>query len=91
MTYSVNGIQPSLIQYSINNHQSQPIPFKCYYLFIVSHYMFRPTCRPSSGVADKITSNGSVTDYPSVDPPSPDIYGIIVFTANVVEIISKEA
>jgi hypothetical protein len=34
--------------------------------------MFRPTCRPSSGVTDKITTNGSVTDYPSVDPPSPD-------------------
>jgi hypothetical protein len=59
-------------------------------LFIVSHYMFRPTCRPSSGVADKITSNGSVTDYFSVDPPSPDIYGIKVLIANAVEIMSKE-
>jgi hypothetical protein len=52
--------------------------------------MFRPTCRPSSGVADKIISNGTVTDYPSVDPPSPDIYGIKVLTANAVEIIRKE-
>jgi hypothetical protein len=48
--------------------------------------MFRPTCRPSSSVADKITSHGSVTDYPSVDPPSRDIYGIKVLTANAVGI-----
>jgi hypothetical protein len=52
--------------------------------------MFRSTCRPSSSLADKITSNGSVTDYPTVDPPSPDIYGIYVLTANAVEIMSKE-
>jgi hypothetical protein len=29
-------------QYSINNRQSQPIPFKCIILF-VPYYMFRPT------------------------------------------------
>jgi hypothetical protein len=48
------------------------------FYYFALHYMFRPTCRPSSGAMWQYY-NGQVTEFYSVDPLSHDIIIVLVY------------